>query len=660
MADAAADPPKEGAAVPAEGAAPKMSKAALKKELKKAEKSAKKAENKKTDLASRPKAAPATNPASLPTSAAPTNPFTLGWLKGVYDEKQVAVRTRFPPEPNGYLHIGHAKAIAINFGFAKEHDGKCILRFDDTNPEKEEAIYFEMIEEMVRWLGFEPAQVTHSSDHFDKLYELAEELVRRDKAYVCHCSKEEVNLHRGGPDNRGKRFACAHRDRPTEESLDEFRAMRDGKYKPGEAVLRMKQSLTDPKEGNPQMWDLAAYRVLENSHHPRTGDKWKIYPTYDFAHCLCDAFEGISHSLCTTEFFMSRVSYDWLLEVLDMKTPKSEERGPMQREYGRLNVEGTILSKRKIAALVNGATFKIKNNDGTTTTKTVPPAVRGWDDPRLYTLIAIRRRGVPGPAVLNFVSELGVTTTNSNIMTYRFEASIRKYLERTVPRLMLVLDPIKVIIEDLPDGYKEDLTVLYDPKDASKGSRLVEFTNDIFIDRSDFREEDSADFFRAAPGKVVGLLHVPFPIKITSFSKDASDNVTEIKATKAEGKPKAYIHWVGASAIRVTVREYNNLFLCEEPNGLEWKSGEGKDHYADHLNPNSEVVLEDALIESGFRDLKKGSVAPDSGASDDCVRFQAVRTAYFCEDQDSTDDRPILNQIVSLKEDAGKGKGKGK
>ncbi|QDS72412.1 hypothetical protein FKW77_009041 [Venturia effusa] len=657
MADAVASTPKEGAEAPAEGDAPKMSKRALEKEKKKAEKAAKKAEH-KTDLTSRPKAAPAAA-SSTPASATPLNTFTQGWLKGVREEKPGAVRTRFPPEPNGYLHIGHAKAIATNFGFAKEYGGICFLRYDDTNPAKEEDIYFRKIKEMVEWLGFEPYQITHSSDYFDKLYEHAEDLIRRDKGYVCYCSKEEVNRQRGGADH-DTRYACAHRDRPTSESLDEFRAMRDGKYKPGEALLRMKQSLTDPKEGNPQMWDLAAYRILENSHHPRTGDKWKIYPTYDFAHCLCDYYEDISHSLCTTEFQMSRVSYDWLLEVLDLKTPNSEERGPMQREYGRLNVEGTILSKRRIAALVNGATFEIKNDDGTTTTKKVPPAVRGWDDPRLYTLIAIRRRGVPGSAVLNFVSELGVTTANSNIRTYKFESSIRKYLERTVPRLMLVLDPIKVIIEDLPDNYKDDLTVPFDPKDASKGSRIVRLTKEISIDRSDFREEDSADFFRAAPGKVVGLLNAPFSIKITSFSKDSNNRVTEIKAAKVEGeKPKAYIHWVGASAIHVTARQYNNLFLCDEPNGLDWKSGSGKDHYADHLNPSSEVILADALIESGFNELRKqADIAPDSGASDNLVRFQAVRTAYFCVDPESTDDNLVLNQIVSLKEDAGKGKGR--
>jgi glutaminyl-tRNA synthetase len=317
---------KEAVAAPKE-----ISKRAAEKAKKKAEKAAKKAEIKantpKTELPSRPKAQDTPS-----TQTNPNSVFEEGWLKRVYNEKPVAVRTRFPPEPNGYLHIGHAKAIAVNFGFAKAHNGICFLRFDDTNPEKEEDKFFKSIEEIVKWLGFEPYKITYSSDHFDLLYELAEKLIEKDRAYVCHCTKEEVNLQRGGPDNRGTRFGCEHRTRPIEESRTEFRAMRDGKYKSGEAHLRMKQKIDDPTEGNPQMWDLAAYRVLERKWHPRTGDKWKIYPTYDFTHCLVDAFEDISHSMCTTEFFLSRTSYDWLLEELDYKIPKSEGKGPMQRE----------------------------------------------------------------------------------------------------------------------------------------------------------------------------------------------------------------------------------------------------------------------------------------------------------------------------------------
>lgn len=461
-------------------------------------------------------------------------------------------------------------------------------------------------------------------------------------------------MQRGGPDNRGKRYGCTHRDRPTEESLTEFRAMRDGKYKPGEAYLRMKQKLTDETEGNPQMWDLPAYRVLENTHHPRTGDKWKIYPTYDFTHCICDAFEDISHSMCTTEFLLSRVSYDWLLEQLDMKDPESDEKGPMQREYGRLNVEGTILSKRRIQALVHGSKFEVKNADGTTTSKQVPAAVRGWDDPRLYTLVAIRRRGVPAKALLQFIEDLGVTDNLTVIKTAKFENTIRKYLERTVPRLMLVLDPIKVIIDDLPDDHSEDIVVPYDPKKPDGASRKVHFSKMIYIDRTDFIEEDDPNFFRLAPNKTVGLLNA-IVIRATSFEKDSSSGkVTVIHASKApEGeKPKAFIQWVGDNGLDVTARQYNSLFSVEEPNGLDWKTG----GYAESLNPLSEVSFPDALIEAGFNELKAEHAEQPSGASDDLVRFQAVRTGYFCVDTDSTAEKVVLNQIVTLKEDSSKGK----
>ena len=636
----AKDPPSANGE--AEGA-PKISKRAAEKAAKKAAAAAKKAEH-----ALRPKEKPAA------TSDSPATMFDMGWLKGVYEEKKVPhVLTRFPPEPNGFLHIGHAKAIAVNFGFAKRWNGDCYLRFDDTNPEKEEAIYFRKIKEMVEWLGFKPFKITHSSDYFDQLYALAEELIKRDKAYVCHCSKEEINMQRGGPDNRGARYACAHRDRPSEESLEEFRAMRDGKYKPGEAFLRMKQSLTDPNEGNPQMHDLPAYRILDKPH-PQTGDKWRIYPLYDFAHCICDQIEDISHSLCTVEFFQSRKSYDWLLEMLDLKKPGTDELGPMQREYGRLNVEGTILSKRKIQLLVKGGEFDVPKPDGSVEKKTVPPAVRDWDDPRLYTLIALRRRGIPAPALLNFVSELGVTTANTNIQTTKLDASVRKYLERTVPRLMLILSPLKLVIEDLPADYHEDITIPFDPKDASKGSRTVPLTREVLIDSSDFRLEHSDDFFRLTPERPVGLLNVPFAVKYVSKSEDGT-----ITVAKAEErlKPKAFIHWVPVpSALHVTARSYNPLFTVDEPNSLDWKTG----GYADHLNPNSEVVYKDAVVEPGFKELIKSSKAevnPDSGASDNIVRFQAVRTAYFAVDPvESKEDDIVLNQIVSLKEDSGKGK----
>ncbi|OCK84308.1 glutaminyl-tRNA synthetase [Lepidopterella palustris CBS 459.81] len=618
------------------------SKRAADKAKKKAEKAQKKAE-----YALRPKES-----ASTPTTSAPTNVFSSGWLKRVYEEKKVPVRSRFPPEPNGFLHIGHAKAIAVNFGFAKFHNGICFLRYDDTNPEKEEEIYFSSIREIIEWLGFEPYKITYSSDHFDRLYELAEELIRRDKGYVCHCSREEINLQRGGPDNRGPRYACKHRDRPIEESLAEFRAMRDGKYKAGEAFLRMKQSLTDPNEGNPQMWDLPAYRVLEKNHHHRTGDKWRIYPTYDFTHCLCDAFEEISHSMCTTEFTQSRVSYDWLLEVLDMKIPNSEEKGPMQREYGRLNVTGTILSKRRIQMLVEGTTVEKKNNDGTIEKRVIPPSVRGWDDPRLYTLVALRRRGIPAQALLKFVEDLGVTDSLTEIQTSRLESAIRRHLERTVPRLSMVLDPVKLVIEDATEDDETELTVPYDPKGMIPGERKVKFTGEVYIDSSDFREEASEGFFRLAPGNTVGLLNAPFAVRVTSFSKDFSGRVSEIRVAKAVGeKPKTYIHWVDtSSAVHIVARQYFSLFKTDSPNTLDWKSG----GWADDLNPNSEVVFNNAVIEKGLEGLINSHSHNPSRASDDLVRFQALRTAYFCIDPEPEGDTIVLNQIVSLKEDKAK------
>lgn len=553
--------------------------------------------------------------------------FKEGFLDRVYKERPVKdVVTRFPPEPNGYLHIGHAKAIAVNFGFARHHGGQCYLRFDDTNPEAEEEVYFTAIQEMVKWLGFKPVKVTYSSDNFDKLYELAEELIRREKAYVCKCSDVEIKLQRGG-EARGPRYRCEHANQTVDYNLAEFRAMRNGKYKPKEAFLRMKQDIED---GNPQMWDLAAYRILDAEHH-RTGDKWKIYPTYDFTHCLCDSFEGITHSLCTTEFIQSRVSYEWLNKSLGVYEP-------MQREYGRLSITGTVLSKRKIARLVNEG------------------YVRGWNDPRLYTLIGIRRRGVPPGAILEFVNELGVTTAGTTIQLARFDQTVRRYLERTVPRLMMVLDPIPIVIEDAEEA---ELDIPFSPKNAAMGSHKVKLTKTVYIDRSDFREVDSKDYFRLAPGKAVGLLQLPYHIKATTFTKDeATGKVTEVRAVydKEGKKPKTYIQWVPAGSRNVEVRMYNSLFKSEKPDDAEGG-------FLNDINPESETIYPNALIESGFEEVRKRAPWPEAentseselgSGGPESVRFQAMRVAYFAMDEDSTDDKIVLNRIVSLKEDSGK------
>ncbi|KAH9972938.1 glutamine-tRNA ligase [Lactifluus volemus] len=550
------------------------------------------------------------------------------------------VYTRFPPEPNGYLHIGHSKAIFINFGYAAHYGGRCYLRYDDTNPEAEEAAYFESILETVRWLGYEPWKITYSSDYFDRLYDLAVELTRRDKAYVCHCTGEEIHAHRGGDDG-GARTACIHHTRPIEESLREFENMKLGKYKPGEAILRMKQDLDDP---NPQMWDMIAYRVLLAPHH-RTGDKWKIYPTYDFTHCLVDSFENISHSLCTVEFIASRQSYEWLCDAVDVYKPR-------QSEYGRLALQGTITSKRKLLALVKEG------------------YVLGWDDPRLYTLIALRRRGVPAGAILSFVGGLGVSTAGSNIQLARFDQAVRSCLENSVPRLLMVLKPLKVTLENVPEDYVVFVEKALHPKVPALGTARLPFTRTVYIDRDDFRLEDSADYFRLAPGKTVGLFQGPHPITCTSYKTDpATGEVTELICRLENGtdgnapkKPKAFIQWVAEHA----------------------QSGSPAD-----VDPNSLETVTGALVEVGFWALAKRAYAdanatearpadPDTPAvtsaqlvGKECVRFQGLRVAYFALDNkdariaclDETEnvapgrrqgDYLVLNRIVSLKEDSGK------
>lgn len=611
-----------------------VSKAELKKRQKKREK-AKAKEAARSEVKNDEKVKPAPKPKANAEEPAidPNYMFKTGFLDEVFKIRPIKpVFTRFPPEPNGFLHIGHAKAIAINFGFARYHGGQCYLRYDDTNPEAEEQIYFDAILEMVEWLGFKPYKITYSSDNFQRLYDLAEKLIGLEKAYVCHCSDTEIKLQRGGEKGTaGPRYRCKHAEQSVEENLKKFRDMRDGHYKPQEAFLRMKQDITD---GNPQMWDLAAYRVLNKPHY-RTGDTWKIYPTYDFTHCLCDSFEGITHSLCTTEFVQSRVSYEWLNKTLGVYEP-------MQREYGRLSISGTVLSKRKILKLVQ------------------EKIVRGWNDPRLYTLIGIKRRGVPPGAILEFINELGVTTANSIIEIKRFDQAIRKYLERTVPRLMLVLDPIPVVIEDADDLDGTTITLPFSPKDPKMGSHDVKFTKTVYIDRSDFREEADPSFFRLAPGKTVGLLQVPYPIKAVSFTKDdATGKVTEIRAVfdKETKKPKAYIQWVSTEAAgsrKAEVRIYNSLFKSDNPN-------DAPGGFLSDINPESEIIFPNALIESGFDEVKRRAPWPEAAGESELgkggpesVRFQAMRIAYFALDSDSTDDHIILNRIVALKEDVGK------
>ncbi|KOS22544.1 putative glutamine--tRNA ligase [Escovopsis weberi] len=605
-----------------------VSKNELKKRMQKRARKANKAAA-QTNAPSKPAAAAA---AAKPAEATidPDAMFKQGFLADVYNLRpSEKVRTRFPPEPNGYLHLGHAKAIAVNFGFARYHGGECVLRFDDTNPDAEEDKFFTAIEEIVRWLGFTPHEIRYASDNFQRLYDLAEKMIEMEKAYVCHCTPADLKLQRGGDEGKLPRYHCEHASQDVQTNLTKFRDMRDGKYEPQTAFLRMKQQLLE--SGNPQMWDLVAYRIPKNqTDHIRTGSKWIMYPSYDFAHCLCDSFENITHSLCTTEFVTARESYEWLNKTLGVYEP-------MQREYGRLNVGGTVMSKRALKQLV-----ELKH-------------VRSWDDPRLYTLIAIRRRGIPPGAVLSFINELGVTTAQTVIQIARFEQSVRRYLEKTVPRLCLVLDPVRVVIQDMGDLEGQELEMPFSPKNADFGSYKLKMTSTVYIDRSDFREASSKEFFRLSPGQSVGLLHVPHPIKAVSFSKDeATGQVTEIQAVfdRDGAKPKAYIHWVPEGSRKVTVRVHKPLFKSENPAAAEGG-------FLADINPDSETIYNEALVNSGFEEVRRRAPWPKAEGSNSVsgpegVRFQAMRVAYFAMDSDSTEDSVVLNRIVALKEDAGK------
>ncbi|RKP10989.1 tRNA synthetases class I, catalytic domain-containing protein [Thamnocephalis sphaerospora] len=554
------------------------------------------------------------------------------------------VVTRFPPEPNGYLHIGHAKSINVNFGYAKAHDGICYLRYDDTNPEAEKEEYFVKIREAVEWLGYTPYKITYSSDYFGRLFDLAVELIKRDKAYVCHCTGEQIHAHRGG-DEKGPRTACEHRTRPISESLEEFTKMRDGFYGEGEATLRMKMNLED---GNPQFWDLIAYRVLDTPHH-RTGSQWRIYPTYDYTHCLVDSFENITHSMCTLEFRQSRESYYWLCDALEVYKP-------VQWEFGRLDITNTVLSKRKLLKLVEGG------------------YVDGWDDPRLYTLPAIRRRGVPPEAVNAFAREVGVTTAKSTTEVSKLDYHVRSLLNERARRIMAVLQPVRVVITNLPEDHCVEVTVPNIPRKPEAGEHTIPFTKYLWIDADDFKETATPGYFRLAPGKSVGLLHANVVITCTNVKKDeATGRVVEVECvmeTESPRKPKAFIQWVAdspahASPVRAArVNIYNNLFMHSNPQDKSAVPG----GWMTDINPNSLDIYEGALVETGFRDLLNDWHANQPKDRDlwmETCHFQFVRIGFFCLDKHTrlstgADGKPqldelVINRIVGLKEDTGKG-----
>ena len=525
------------------------------------------------------------------------------------------VMTRFPPEPNGYLHIGHAKALCLDFGIASEFNGLCNLRMDDTNPTKENYEYVNSIIEDVKWLGFDPEErIYFASDYFERMYECAVELIKRGKAYVCDLSFEEWEQYRGNLTEPGKN--SPNRDRSVEENLDLFQRMRNGEFEDGAMVLRAKIDMASP---NINMRDPVLYRI-RREHHFRHGDKWCIYPMYDFAHPLEDAFEGITHSLCTLEFEIHRPFYDWLLETLDYP------HRPRQIEFSRLNLNYTVMSKRKLLQLV-------KENH-----------VNGWDDPRMPTISGLRRRGVPAAAIRNFIKGVGITKFDGVTDMVRLENSIREELNATAPRFLAVLDPLPVEIINYPENGIEPLDAVNNPEDPEAGSRKLEFGKTLYIDRADFMVEPPKGYFRLAPGKEVRLRY-GYYIKCESYETDADGNVTKVLCsydpeTRGGSSPdgrkvKGTIHWVNAAtAVEAEVRLYDRLFTVEFP-GLD--NGEKVD-FLTQLNPDS-VKTVTGYLEPALGGLASGSV----------VQFE--RTGYFAVDPDTEKaGKPVFNRTVSLKD----------
>jgi glutaminyl-tRNA synthetase len=527
--------------------------------------------------------------------------------------------TRFPPEPNGYLHIGHAKSIALNFGIAQEFSGHCNLRFDDTNPTKEEQEYIDSIQADVRWLGYDWGQnLFYASDYFERLYEWAEGLIRAGLAYVDDQTQEEIRQTRGTLTEPGKN--SPFRDRPVEENLDLFRRMKAGEFPNGARVLRAR---IDMGSGNINMRDPVLYRIL-HAHHPRTGDTWKIYPSYDYAHGQSDAIEGITHSICTLEFEDHRPLYDWFIEKLPVPST------PRQYEFARLNLTYTVLSKRVLTQLVR---------DG---------HVAGWDDPRMPTIAGLRRRGVPPAAVREFVRRIGVAKANSVVDVGMLEFCIREELNRTSLRRMAVLKPLKVVIENYPEGQVEELEAVNHPDDPSKGTRRIAFGRELYIEQDDFMENPPKKFFRLSPGNEVRLRYAYF-IKCTSVVKNAAGEVVELRctydpATKGGNAPdgrkvKATMHWLPAAQSKpAEIRIYNQLFAKPNPDAS---------NFAADLNPDSLEILNDARVE------------PAIAEADSSEPVQFERQGYFVRDKDSKPDRLVLNRTIGLRDTFAKEVGKG-
>lgn len=522
------------------------------------------------------------------------------------------VHTRFPPEPNGYLHLGHAKSICLNFGVAKEFNGLCNLRFDDTNPTKEDTEYVESIREDVRWLGGDWGdREFYASNYFDKLYEYAEQLIKMGKAYVDDLTADEIREYRGTLTQPGRE--SPYRNRSVEENLDLFRRMRAGEFADGTHVLRAKIDMASP---NLVMRDPTLYRIRHATHH-RTGDKWCIYPMYDFTHPLSDSIEGITHSLCTLEFVNNRELYNWVLETLNVYHPE-------QTEFARLNLTYTVLSKRKLIQLVKEG------------------YVKGWDDPRMPTLSALRRRGVPPGAIHDFCRRIGMAKSEAVVEYGLLEFCIREYLNAHAPRWMAVLNPVRLVIDNYPEDQEDVFEMPLYPDDDSFGSRKVPFTRELYIDRDDFRLDPPKKYYRLAPGQEVRLRYAYF-VTCTDVVKDAEGNVQEIHCTydpasrggnSPDGrKVKGTIHWVSAKyALPAEVRLYEQLFSVADPNNVP----EGKT-FLDYINPDSLRTVS-ARLEPAMAQIRTGET----------VQFE--RVGYFCKDRDSTDELPVFNRTVTLRD----------
>ncbi|MBI5184373.1 MAG: glutamine--tRNA ligase/YqeY domain fusion protein [Nitrospinae bacterium] len=552
-------------------------------------------------------------------SNAPSN-----FIKDIIDEdlknnrNDGRVHTRFPPEPNGYLHIGHAKSICLNFGLASGYKGLCNLRFDDTNPCKEESEFVEAIKRDVQWLGFDWADREYfASDYFEKLCQYAVELIKLGKAYVCGLSAEEIREYRGSLTRPGRE--SPHRDRPVEENLDLFQRMRDGEFEEGTCLLRAKINMASP---NINMRDPAIYRIIKTPHH-RTGDKWRIYPMYDFAHCLSDSIEGITHSICTLEFEDHRPLYDWYLDELKVKCR------PRQIEFARLNLSHTIMSKRKLMELVQEG------------------LVSGWDDPRMPTLAGLRRRGFTPESIRDFCERIGVAKADSMVDVALLEHCLREDLNKRALRVMAVLRPLRVVIENYPEGKVEEMDAENNPEYPGAGARKVPFSRVVYIELDDFREDPPRNFFRLAPGREVRLKHAYY-IKCEKVIKDErTGEVVELRCTydpESRGgwtndgrKVKGTSHWVSAGhSLEAEVRLYDHLFTSPNPDA------EKAADYKTLLNPNSLNTLASCRVEPSLAGAVPGS------------HYQFLRQGYFCVDPDSSNGKLVFNRTVSLRDTWGK------